>query len=88
MVNIGSLDRTLRFVVGAVLLVAVFVPPLAGWVAPLGAWKYALTAWGADGYRRWQVALGGGIPVWTESAMRFCPAYTLLGLNTCGMRQP
>ncbi|MBA4269520.1 MAG: DUF2892 domain-containing protein, partial [Methylobacterium sp.] len=47
MVNVGSLDRTLRFVVGAVLLVAVFVPPLAGWVAPLGAWKYALTAWGA-----------------------------------------
>ncbi len=74
MVNIGSLDRTLRFVVGAILLVAVFVPPLAGWVAPLGAWKYALTAWGA-------VMIG-------TAAMRFCPAYTLLRLNTCGTRQP
>ncbi len=69
MVNVGSFDHTLRFVLGAVLVAAVFVPPLAAWVAPLGAWKYALTVWGA-------VML-------LTAAMRVCPAYSLLGISTC-----
>lgn len=69
MVNVGTLDRTIRFVLGLVLAAAAFVPPLSHWVAPLGAWKYALTAWGA-------VMLA-------TAAMRFCPAYTLLGISTC-----
>lgn len=69
MVNVGSLDRTLRFIVGAVLVGAVFVPALAGWVAPLGGWKYVLTAW--------------GVVMLLTAAVRFCPAYTLLGVSTC-----
>ena len=69
MVNVGSLDRMIRFIVGALLVAAAFVPPLAGWVAPLGAWKYALTAW--------------GVVMLLTAAIRFCPAYSLLGIKTC-----
>lgn len=69
MVNIGSLDRTIRFILGAALVAAAFLPPLAGWIAPLGAWKYALTAWGA-------VML-------LTATLRICPAYSLLGIRTC-----
>lgn len=32
MANVGGLDRILRFVIGFFLLVAVFVPPLAGFL--------------------------------------------------------
>lgn len=71
MVSIGSRDRMLRFIFGAVLVAAAFVPPLAGWAAPLGAWKYALTAWGA-------VML-------LTATIRHCPVYGLLGISTCGV---
>jgi len=69
MVNVGSIDRALRFMGGAVLLAVPFVPPLSGLVADLGAWKYAIAAAGA-------VMIG-------TAAFRFCPAYTLLGIRTC-----
>ncbi|MFA6964995.1 DUF2892 domain-containing protein [Bosea sp. (in: a-proteobacteria)] len=69
MTNVGALDRTLRFILGAVLVAAVFVPPVADMVAPWGAWKYALTA--------------GGLVMLGTAAFRFCPAYTLLGIRTC-----
>ena len=72
MQNVGSLDRMLRLVAGAVLLASAFVPPMAGWVAGWGNWKYALTLWGA---------------VMIATALfRFCPAYTLLGIRTCPAR--
>lgn len=44
MINIGSLDRTLRFVVGIALVVAAFLPQVA---AQMGDWRYALAAVGA-----------------------------------------
>jgi hypothetical protein len=69
MVNVGSLDRTLRFVLGAVLLIAPFLPPLAGIFASWGSWKYAMAAAGL-------VLLG-------TAAFRFCPAYSLFGIRTC-----
>ncbi|MBT3309664.1 MAG: DUF2892 domain-containing protein [Gammaproteobacteria bacterium] len=56
--NIGGIDRTLRIVVGAALI----VPTLIG----------MLPAWG------WI----GAIPLIT-GLLSWCPAYTLLGLNTC-----
>lgn len=74
MVNVGSLDRMLRFIVGVALAAAAFVPPLAGWVAPLGNWKYALTAW--------------GVVMLVTAAVRICPAYTLLGISSCPARAP
>ena len=42
MVNIGSLDRTLRFALGAALLVAAFLPALG----ELGAWRFVLIGLG------------------------------------------
>lgn len=69
MTNVGTVDRALRFVLGALLVVSVFIPPFAEMVAPWGAWQYTLTAWGV-------VMLG-------TAAFRFCPAYTLLGVRTC-----
>ena len=69
MANVGSFDRTFRFIVGAILLAAPFLPPLAGFFAAWGAWKFAVAAVGI-------VMLG-------TAAFRFCPAYTLLGIRTC-----
>ncbi len=71
MVNVGSIDRALRFVLGAVLLAAPFLPPLAGYFAGLGAWKFAVAGAGA-------VMLGTAI-------FRFCPAYALFGIRTCSI---
>lgn len=42
MVNIGSLDRALRFALGAALVVAAFLPALEG----LGAWRFVLAGLG------------------------------------------
>jgi hypothetical protein len=67
MVNVGSVDRVLRFILGAVLLVAPFLAPAA--FAPLGEWRYAVVAVGV-------VLLGTAV-------FRFCPAYMLFGIRTC-----
>lgn len=72
MVNVGTIDRTLRFVLGAALLAAPFVPQAAGYFAGIGDWKYAIAAAGA-------VMLGTAI-------FRFCPAYTLFGIRTCKLK--
>ena len=69
MTNVGSLDRTLRFILGAVLLAAPFLPPFAAFFAAWGAWKFAVAAVGL-------VMLGTAV-------FRFCPAYALLGIRTC-----
>jgi hypothetical protein len=57
-VNVGTIDRGLRIVVGLVLLALVFVGPQ--------------TLWG----------LLGIVPLAT-ALFRWCPAYSLLGMNTC-----
>ena len=69
MANVGSLDRTLRFILGAVLLAAPFLPPFAAFFAVWGAWKFALA--------------GVGVVMLGTAVFRFCPAYTLLGIRTC-----
>jgi len=58
-VNVGTIDRGLRIVVGLVLLSLVFIGPQ--------------TLWGLIGI----VPLATGL-------FRWCPAYGLLGMNTCG----
>ena len=60
--NIGNLDRIIRFIVGAALVIAYFV---------------------MDNASPW--LLIGIIPLVT-SLMSSCPAYTLLGLNTCPLK--
>lgn len=67
MVNIGSLDRVIRLVLGAALLAAPFLLPAM--FAPLGDWRFAVAAVGA-------VLLGTAI-------FRICPAYMLFGVRTC-----
>ncbi len=57
-VNMGTIDRVLRSVVGVVLLALVFVGPQ--------------TLWGLLGI----VPLATAVSGW-------CPAYSLLGMNTC-----
>ena len=57
-INIGSVDRVLRVIVGLVLIALVFVGPQTPW-----GWL-------------------GVIPLVT-GLVRFCPLYTLLGVNTC-----
>lgn len=73
MINIGSADRTIRFVIGLLLIVLPLIPPTASWFAPLGNWTWAVLAVGAV------LAL--------TAAVSFCPAYALLGLNSCPRRQ-
>lgn len=59
--NVGTLDRTLRLIVGLPLIaLAVF--------GVIGAWGYI-----------------GIVPLLT-GLFRFCPAYPLLGINTCTRR--
>ncbi|MBV5270239.1 MAG: DUF2892 domain-containing protein [Afipia sp.] len=72
MVNVGSLDRTIRFSVGILLIVLPFLPPTAPWFAALGNWTWAL--------------LAVGIIMAATAAMRFCPAYALFGVSTCGRK--
>ena len=60
--NVGTLDRVLRIIVGLVLI------GLAA-TGTIGLWGYI-----------------GVVPLLT-GLFRFCPAYTLLGLNTCPMNK-
>jgi hypothetical protein len=73
MVNVGSIDRALRFVLGAALLAAPFLPPLAGSFGGIGAWKYAVA--------------GAGVVMLGTAIFRFCPAYTLFGIRTCELKK-
>jgi hypothetical protein len=68
MANIGSIDRTIRLILGAVLLIAPFLPQTADVFANWGMWKYAVSA--------------AGVVMIGTAAFRFCPAYTLLGIRT------
>ena len=62
--NVGGIDRTLRIVVGIVVLALFFV---------------------LEGNARYW-ALLGFVPLFT-GLFRFCPAYPLLGVNTCPMKR-
>jgi hypothetical protein len=73
MVNVGTIDRALRFVLGAMLLFAPFLPPLAGYFVEIGAWKY--------------VVAGVGVVLIGTAIFRFCPAYTLFGIRTCELKK-
>jgi hypothetical protein len=69
MVNIGSVDRAARFVLGLALLAAPFMLP--EFFAPLGQWRFVVAAVGA-------VLFGTAV-------FRICPAYMLFGIRTCAI---
>jgi hypothetical protein len=73
MANVGSLDRRIRFIIGAILLVSPFLPPVAAFFAAWGAWKFAVVA--------------VGVVMLATALFRFCPVYTLLGIRTCPIRK-
>jgi len=73
MANIGSFDRIARLVLGSVLLIALFVPQLAGLMEGLGAGRYLIGA--------------AGLVLIGTALFRFCPAYVLLGVSTCPIQR-
>lgn len=60
--NSGTIDRTLRIIIGVVLLTLVAT-------GTVGVWGWI-----------------GIVPLIT-GAVGFCPAYTILGLNTCTIKK-
>lgn len=68
--NVGGIDRVLRFIAGVVLILVQFVAPSVPALAGLGNWTWLIGAL--------------GVVMLLTAAFRFCPAYPLLGINTCG----
>ncbi len=68
MANIGSFDRTARFILGAILLMVTFIPGLADLFLGMGAW-------------RWAIPAAGAVMLLTAT-IRWCPAYTLFGFRS------
>ncbi|HSH57455.1 MAG TPA: DUF2892 domain-containing protein [Halomonas sp.] len=60
--NVGGIDKTLRIVVGALLI-------LLAITGTIGAWGWI-----------------GVVPLAT-GLFNFCPAYKLLGVNTCKLKK-
>lgn len=65
--NVGQLDRALRLVIGAVLVIVPFV-------SGSEIWNSAVMGWGAPIV---------GLVLIATAFMRFCPIYKILGLKTC-----
>jgi type IV secretory pathway TrbD component len=70
MQNIGSTDRALRLIVGIILAVLGLGP------------KVGLPVFVGFGGWGWLVGIVGLVMIVT-AVIRFCPAYTLIGINTC-----
>ncbi|MEP2921265.1 DUF2892 domain-containing protein [Sulfitobacter sp.] len=66
-VNLGSLDRRIRVVLGALLLILPFISGMA--IFESGA----ITA----------VSVIAGLVLIGTSAMKFCPLYRVFGIRTC-----
>ena len=69
MTNVGRSDAVLRYVIGIMLVVAVFHPDLGWRFEAWGNWKHALTA--------------VGVVLVATAVSHICPAYWVFGINTC-----
>lgn len=65
--NVGNLDRILRFIVGLVLIVIPFATSLSLFDANL--FKYG--------------SVVVGLVLVATAAMKFCPLYRIFGIQTC-----
>lgn len=65
--NIGSIDRLFRLILGVVLIAVPFVSGMAVFD------NMAITA----------IAVVVGIVMLATSAMKFCPLYRIFGIRTC-----
>jgi hypothetical protein len=70
MTNLGLLDRIVRFAAGTVLIALCLLPSASPVLGGFGAWTW--------------VTMAAGAILIATAALRFCPAYRLLGMNTCG----
>jgi hypothetical protein len=68
MINVGSIDRAVRFSAGFVLLLLSLLSLFGGFFESWGAWRIVL-------------GIVGLVLVGTAAA-RVCPAYLLLGVRT------
>lgn len=69
--NVGTVDRIFRLILGAILIALPFaMPHLEYWANPL--FYYG--------------ALVVGAVMILTALVRFCPAYVLIGANTCGSK--
>ncbi|WP_106745960.1 YgaP family membrane protein [Yoonia maritima] len=66
-VNVGTRDRLVRLVIGAVLLAAPFVTNFALFNSTTAT----------------AISVVAGIVLLATSAIRFCPVYRIFGLRTC-----
>lgn len=69
--NVGTVDRMLRLIAGVILIALPFVMP------ELEIWANPVFSYGAFAV--------GAIMILT-GLVRFCPAYFLIGANTCGSK--
>ncbi len=72
MVNVGTVDRVLRALVGLALLAMPFIPAASAALAEMGTWIWILPAL--------------GLVLLLTALFRFCPAYRLLGIRTCSLK--
>lgn len=68
--NVGTTDRALRFIAGVVVLALT-------WVAPIAVFHGTLAV---------TLATIVGLVMVGTALFRFCPLYTALGMNTCGLK--
>jgi len=66
-VNVGTIDRVIRIIVGIALLIAPFVGSFAIFASSTAT----------------IIAVVAGIILLATSAMRFCPLYRIFGIRTC-----
>lgn len=72
MANVGTIDRAVRFIAGAALAAAPFIPQTAQML-------------GTSSTAFWAPIAVGAVLIAT-SVFSFCPAYRLMGMNTCRIR--
>ena len=65
--NLGTIDRTLRFFLGVLLIVAPLLNIPAIWSGPMLAYG----------------AMAVGVVLIATSLFRFCPLYRVVGISTC-----
>ncbi len=68
MLNVGTPDRVIRILIGALLIGAAL---FTGWAAFVSPWAY----WGA---------IVVGFVLIVTAVFRFCPIYAAFGLNSLG----
>ena len=65
--NVGSVDRIIRLIAGAVLIILPFLSSSALLSGPVMAWLLPLV----------------GVVLIATAFLRFCPIYKILGIKTC-----